>query len=65
MSTDDRLINRTQAAAMLGVSVATFDRMILDGRAPNGFKVSARICVWKESAIRGLAKLHEAKACAK
>lgn len=65
MSNQDRLINRTQAAAILGVSAATLERMCADGRAPSGIKVSSRICVWHESAILALAKRRETEECAK
>jgi len=41
-----RLLTRKEAAARFGVSVPTFDKLVIDGVAPKPVRVSGRAVRW-------------------
>lgn len=50
----DRLLRVPQVAELLGVSKSTVWMYAREGKLPKATKLSARVSVWKESAVKAL-----------
>ncbi len=51
MTTSDKLLTATEVNETLGLGKYMFNKMVRDGTAPKGIRISERIIRWKESEI--------------
>ena len=48
---EERILGRRTVAARLGVSIATFDRMVASKAFPAGFQITTQRVGWREATV--------------